>query len=404
VAGRGAGKTKAGSEWVRRRVKEGFGRIGLIAPTAGDGRDVIVEGESGILSVSWERDRTVKGDVVGRPLYEPSKRRLTWENGAIAMLFSAEEPERLRGPQHDSLYCDELGSWSNAQDTWDMAMFGLRLGTDPRTMISTTPRPTSLFRQLIKANTSAITRATTYANRANLAPAFFRDIVSKYEGTRLGRQELLGELVDDVEGSLWPRSVLEKCCVEREAVPDLVRVVVGVDPATAEPDGESTGRAETGIVVAGLGIDGMGYVLDDLSCRATPDAWARRAISGLDRHDGDAIIAETNQGGAMVSSTIRAVRPTVKIVTVHAARGKVTRAEPISALYEQGRVKHVGRFTALEDQMALFTQFGIEGSNTGDRVDALVWALTELFPRMTRRPRSGTVQVEGLGGYQPLRY
>jgi phage terminase large subunit-like protein len=210
LAGRGAGKTRSGAEWVREQVKAGYERIALIAPTSADARDVMVEGTSGILSVSWQHDKDHKGRLVGLPSYEPSKRRLTWGNGAQATLFSAEEPERLRGPQHDSIWADELAAWKNAQDCWDMAMFGLRLGNDPKIMISTTPKPIPILRALLKEPTTAVTRATTFANRANLAGAFLDQIVKKYEGTRLGRQELAAEILDDIPDALWTRAGLDR--------------------------------------------------------------------------------------------------------------------------------------------------------------------------------------------------
>jgi phage terminase large subunit-like protein len=266
-------------------------------------------------------------------------------------------------------------------------------------VVTTTPRPIKLLRQILARPDTVVTRGTTYDNRANLAPAFFQEIIRRYEGTRLGRQELKAELLDEVPGALWNRGILDDTRREEAAIPDLQRVVVGVDPAISMPDGDTEleGNAETGIMVVGLGVDGRGYVLADLSCRLGPDGWARRAVSGIDLHDGDAIVAETNQGGAMVARTIRSVRPTVKIIEVHASRGKVTRAEPVAALYEQGRVSHVGSFPELEDQMMLFTSYGIEGETTADRVDALVWALTELFPRMLRSQKRKSGEVEHVG-------
>lgn len=401
MAGRGAGKTRAGSEWVRSTVTGPtpfsagrFSRFALVAETAADARDVMVEGESGLLAVHPRGFR---------PLYEPSKRRLTWPNGAIATIYNASEPDQLRGPQSDAAWCDELAKWQYARETWDMLQFGLRLGDRPQQLITTTPRPIALLREIMAAPDTVITRDTTFANSANLPPSFIEQVVRRYEGTRLGRQELNAEILDDVAGALWSRSGLDGARRKPGDLPDMQRVVVGVDPAASLPDGGEN-LAETGIVVAGLGVDGRGYVLADLSCRLGPEGWARRAISGLDMYDGDAIVAETNQGGAMVAATIRAVRATAKVIEVHASRGKVTRAEPISALYEQGRVSHVGTLPDLEDQMMLFTPFGIEGSTTGDRVDALVWALTELFPRMTRKRAAAPVKIEGASGYEPHRW
>ncbi|MBV8937539.1 MAG: DNA-packaging protein [Alphaproteobacteria bacterium] len=370
LAGRGFGKTRTGAEMIRARVAARTAhRLALVAPTAGDARNIMVEGESGILAISppWER-----------PRYEPSKRRLTWPNGALATLFSADEPERLRGPQHDAAWCDELGSWRNPE-AWDMLMFGLRLGTDPRVVVTTTPRATSLVRGLIADPTIIVTRGSTYENRANLAPAFFGQIITKYRGTRLGRQELEAELLEDVPGALWTRAVLEGSRVR--AVPPLIRVVVAIDPAVS-----STERAdETGIIVAGKDAGGRGWVLADASGRYQPTEWAKAAVSAYRAHKADRIVAEVNNGGDMVEATLRMIEPNVPFVAVRASRGKITRAEPIAALYEQGRVHHLGLFPALEDQMCAFTADARSGRSpysagcSPDRVDALVWALTDLL-------------------------
>lgn len=382
LAGRGFGKTRTGAEWVRSMVCGStplsggkYGRIALVAETAADARDVMVEGESGLLA-THPKDR--------RPLYEPSKRRVTWPNGAVATLFNATEPDQLRGPQHDLAWLDELAKWRYAQETFDMLQFGLRLGDKPRQCVTTTPRPTPLIRYLMKQDGWVITRGSTYDNKANLAPRFVQNIVKKYEGTRLGRQELNAEVLDDAPGALWTRAKLDETRRKKtDKLPDMQRVVVAIDPAASSGDEE--GQAETGIVVAGMGVDGRGYVLDDVSIRGTPNAWARQAVAAFDMHSADAIVAETNQGGAMVEQTIRSVRATIPYVGVRASRGKVTRAEPVAALYEQGRVSHVGAFPALEDQMVLFTPLGIEGETTADRTDALVWALSELFPSIVHK-------------------
>jgi predicted phage terminase large subunit-like protein len=385
LGGRGAGKTRAAAEWVRARAtgstplaRGSHARFALVAETAADARDVMVEGESGILSVH-PRDF--------RPLYEPSKRRLTWPNGAVGTLFNATEPDQLRGPQHDAAWCDELAKWRYAQQTWDMLQFGLRLGDDPRQVITTTPRPIPVLKELLtrEGKGVAVTRASTYDNRANLAAKFFEQIVKRYEGTRLGRQELMAEILDDIPGSLWTRATIEAHRLPPDHTPPkMQRVILGVDPA-AKASAEADRTSETGIVVAGLGEDGRGYVLDDLSCRLSPMGWARKAIAAFDRYEADAIVAEINQGGAMVESVLRAERAGLPLRQVRASRGKATRAEPIAALYEQGRVSHVGAFPALEDQMVLFTPFGIEGDGAADRVDALVWALADLFPRMVQK-------------------
>jgi predicted phage terminase large subunit-like protein len=368
LAGRGFGKTRSGAEWVREQAETGkAGRIALVAPTAADVRDVIIEGESGLLAIAPDH---------ARPLYEPSKRRLTWPNGAIATAYSADEPERLRGPQHDAAWCDELASW-RYPDAWDMLMLGLRLGKDPRAVVTTTPKPTRLLRDLLsRAGTDvAVTRGSTMENEANLASAFLAQIVRRYEGTRLGRQELDAELLDDAPNAMWTRDLIERAHVA--AAPSLRRIVVAIDPATTS--GEESD--ETGIVVAGVGVDGEGYVLDDLSGRLAPTEWARRAVAAYQRHEADRVVAEVNAGGEMVEATLRVVDRNVSFKAVHASKGKVARAEPVAALYEQGRVHHVGAFPALEDQMCSFTT-GYDRSSAGmspDRLDALVWALTELM-------------------------
>jgi len=358
MAGRGAGKTRAGAEWVQEQIDSGCRRIALVGATAADVRDVMVEGESGILA-------TARPGM--RPTYEPSRRRLTWPNGAIATTYSAEEPERLRGPQHDAAWADELGAWRYSE-TWDMLMFGLRLGADPRALVTTTPRPTPLVRSIINNPTTVTTRGTTYDNRANLAPTFFETIISRYEGTRLGRQELEGELIEDVPGALWTIGMLDGLRVR--SMPELDRVIVAVDPAaTSGPESD-----ETGIVAVGIGVDGHGYVLHDRSCRLSPDGWARRAAQLYHETEADRLVVEDNQGGEMVSFTLGTVDQTVPVKRIRAARGKRLRAEPVAALYEQGRIHHVGAFPELEDQMASFTG---DGGEHDDRVDALVHALTE---------------------------
>lgn len=353
-------------------------RIALVAETAADARDVMVEGESGLLGVHPK---------AFRPMYEPSKRRVTWPNGAVATLYNATEPDQLRGPQHDLAWCDELAKWRYAQETWDMLQFGLRLGDDPRQAITTTPRPIPLIKKLMADPRTVTTRGSTFDNIGNLASSFVTQIKAKYEGTRLGRQELEAEVLDDVPGALWTRDMLDKTRRKRgDKLPDMQRVVVAIDPAgKSQETAVSEGTAETGIIVAGLGVDGRGYVLDDLSCSLSPNGWARRAVSGYDMYRADRIVIETNQGGDMVRQTIESVRQGISIAEVHASRGKVTRAEPIGALYEQGRVSHVGAFAELEDQMVLFTPLGIMGETTGDRTDALVWAMTELFPSIINK-------------------
>lgn len=358
--------------------ERGARRVGLIAPTAADARDVMVEGPSGILSVSW------KNDPAGRPTYEPSKRRITWENGAVATLFSAEEPDRLRGPQHDALWCDELAAWVRLRETWDMAQFGLRLprenGIRPRQCVTTTPRPLALLRELLKAQTTVVSRASTYDNAGNLSAEFLRQMAEKYEGTRLGRQELQAEILDDTPGALWSRAMIEKARIE--AAPDMDRIVVGVDPSGS--DGE-TGDAQ-GIVVAGK-AGRQGFVLADESVRLSPDGWGRRVVDAYYRHKADRIVAERNYGGEMVAHVIRSIDPNVPVKLVTATRGKAVRAEPVAALYEQGRVKHAAAMPELEDQMIMMTSSGYTGEGSPDRLDGLVWALTELMVTPAPEPR-----------------
>lgn len=366
LAGRGFGKTRTGAEFVRARVGAHTARrIALVAPTAADARDVMVEGESGILAISRAGNR---------PDYEPSKRRLTWPNGAVATLFSADEPQRLRGPQHDFAWCDELAAW-RYPEAWDMLMFGLRLGADPRAVVTTTPRPTKLIKALIADPKVVVTRGTTAENRDNLAPAFLDQIVRRYQGTRLGRQELEAEILEDVPGALWSRALIEAARIVE--VPELSRIVVAIDPAA----GSGENSDETGIVVAGKDADGHGYVLADLSGRYTPTEWARTAIAAWRSHAADRIVAEVNNGGDMVEATVRMIDPNVPFTAVRAARGKVARAEPVAALYEQGRAHHLGTLPLLEDQMCGFAG-DFDRAKAGyspDRVDALVWALSELL-------------------------
>jgi phage terminase large subunit-like protein len=320
----------------------------------------MVEGDSGILSVC----------ASNRPNYEPSKRRITWPNGAIATTYSADEPDRLRGPQHSDAWADEPAAWKYATDAWDMLMFGLRLGDNPRVVATTTPRPIQLIRDLLALPGTVITRGRTADNAANLAPQFLQQIVGKYEGTRLGRQELEGELLDDVPGALWQRAQIDKLRVA--IAPQLSRIVVAIDPAMTS--GENAD--ETGIVAAAKGMDDQYYVLADRSCRDTPDGWARRAVGVFSELSADRIVAEINNGGEMVEHTLRTIDKQIPYKAVHASRGKRVRAEPIAALYEQGKVHHVGSYPLLEDQMCSFV--ADDYISSPDRVDALVWALTEL--------------------------
>ncbi len=380
LGGRGAGKTRAGAEWVRMRA-EGptplaagrARRIALVGETWADARDVMVEGESGLKAIA---------PAGFRPSFEPSRRRVVWPNGAVAMLFSAEDPDSLRGPQFDTAWADEIGKWRHGEAAFDMLQFGLRLGDDPRQVVTTTPRPVPLIRRLLADPNAVISRAATAENRANLAPAFLARVVEAYAGTRLGRQELEAELLEDNPDALWQRAAVEAARVR--AAPDLRRVVVAVDPPV------STGaKADTcGIVVCGLGADGCGYVLADRSIQgASPSGWAARAVGAYRAFAADRLIAEANQGGDLVEAMIRQVDAGVAYRAVRASRGKAARAEPVAALYERGLVRHVGAWPELEDQMCDFGVGGLSGGGSPDRVDALVWALTDLMLKGGAEPR-----------------
>lgn len=365
LAGRGYGKTRTGAEWVCDRAKgNGRERIALVGRTAADVRDVMVEGESGIMACSHPGFE---------PNYEPSKRRLTWPNGSMATCYSADEPRLLRGPQHTAGWADELAAWGSGYEAWDQLQFGLRLGVSPQSIVTTTPRPLRVLRDLTADDRTVVTRGSTFDNADNLAPGFLRRIRAKYEGTTLGRQELYAEMMDEMPGALWTRALIERGRVAE--APLMTRVVVAVDPAvTAEEDSN-----ETGIIAAGLGQDEHVYILRDRSGVLTPDEWGTRAV--MLHHDlgGDRVVAETNQGGDMVEATLRHVDPDVPYLGVHAKRGKHARAEPVSALYEQGRVHHVGCFPDLEDQLCGW----VPGSKhrSPDRLDALVYAVTALSSR-----------------------
>ena len=351
--------------------------IALIAETAADARDVMVrdgkaasdpKAGSGLLQVHPKDCR---------PTYEPTKRRLTWPNGAVASIYNGTEPDQLRGPQHDAAWCDELAKWQYAPEAWDRLQFGLRTGKNPQVCITTTPRLIALLRQIIGDPGTIVTRGSTFDNRSNLSDKFLRTVWRKYGGTRHGRQGLNAELLEDIEGALWKRSLIEALRVQEYELPPLKRVVVAIDPNASSAEDSN----ECGIVYAGLGVDDHAYVLDDVSGVMAPNEWAKKAIALLRERMGDRIIAETNNGGEMVEHTLGMVDSTVPFSAVWAARGKVTRAEPVSALYEQGRVHHVGAFPRLEDQMCAFTvDFDRrEMGYSPDRVDALVWALTELM-------------------------
>lgn len=405
LAGRGFGKTRCGAETIIKWAKSGVcKRIALVAEDSADARDVMVEGESGIIACS-PRDF--------KPKYEPSKRRLTWPNGAIATLFSAEDYDSLRGPQFDGAWCDELCKWRYAQEAWDNLQFGLRLGDHPKQIVTTTPRPIKLLKDIILRSDTAITKGTTMENLDNLAPPFRKAVIEKYEGTRIGRQELSAELLDDTPGALWSRTMIDGLRllpVDSQTplqLPSFVRVIVAVDPAKELNDRKKKSEhkerqvAETGIVVVGLDARGHGYVLEDLSIMGSPEEWGRAAVIAFDEWAADLLVYEANQGGEMVAAVLRGASKSLKeeglrtadfipLKDVHATRGKYVRAEPVSQLYEQGKVHHVGTFPELEDQMCEYTPDGNMGYSP-DRMDALVWALTELMV--------GSIAHEGLLDY-----
>ena len=359
--GRGWGKTRAGVEFIRHEVEAGRAkRIALVGPTAADVRDVIVEGESGILAVCPPWDR---------PLYEPSKRRLTWKNGAIATTYSADEPDRLRGPQHDLALADELAAWRRPE-AWDMLLLGLRIGNNPRCVVMTTPRPIQVLRDLAANPHTVVTYGTTFENKENLAERFFTQIINRYEGTSLGEQEIFGRLLEELPGALWQRALIESS--RKTKAPKLARIVIAVDPAvTAKKTSD-----ETGIIVCGLGEDDHGYILEDLSGRYLPNTWGQIVVKAYYKWEADRIIAEVNQGGDMVETIIRTIGENIPYKSIHASRGKTIRAEPVAALYEQNRVHHVGGFSELEDQLCNWSG---PPDKSPDRLDALVYAITELM-------------------------
>lgn len=359
LAGRGAGKTRSMAEFVTDCVKNrGYRRISLIGATAPEVRTIIMEGESGLLNISHP-------DFM--PVYEPSKKKVIWPNGAIANIFYGSEPELSRGAQSDLVWMDELCKWQYPQETVDNIMFGLRLGKKPLCCISTTPKPIKAIKDLLKDTSVCVTRGTTYDNKDNLANSFIKTIIGKYEGTRLGRQELNAEILEDNPGALWKRAWIDRDRIS--TAPDMERIVVAIDPK-AMSDADS----EAGIIVAGKGVDGFYYMLEDCSMNGGPLEWAQTAINAYERWRADRIVAEINNGGEMVESTLKNIKSTVPYKSVWASRGKVIRAEPISALSEQGKIKHVGVFANLEDQLCEWEQ----GMKSPDRLDAYVWAFTFL--------------------------
>jgi phage terminase large subunit-like protein len=390
LAGRGFGKTRVGAEWCHERAAESVCRIAIVGATMDDARKICVDGESGIMACAkpWFR-----------PTFEPSKNggTVTWPNGSLAELYSGEKPDGLRGPQFHAAWLDELLKWRRMQAAWDMLRFALRLGTHPRTVITTTPTPAKLIKDLVNDKRTGadglpmvrVVRGSTYANAANLSADALDELRTKYEGTRLGRQELFGEILEDRPGALWTYANIDEHRInDPEQVPKLERTIVAIDPpVTSGEDAD-----ECGIVAAGRGPHSHAYVLGDASERGlSPKQWAQKALRLYHDTGAGLIVAEANNGGEMIKHVINTEAPEVKVKLVHASKGKVTRAEPVSSLYEQGRVHHVGTFKALEDQQTDFTvdwDRDVMGYSP-DRVDALVWAITELM--LANRARGGLV-------------
>ncbi|MCP5083177.1 MAG: DNA-packaging protein [Alphaproteobacteria bacterium] len=373
MGGRGAGKTRTGAEWVRARVlghwpddEAPARRIALVGPTLHDVRATMVEGVSGLLGVHRDHER---------PRFEPSLRRLTWPNGAVAQMFSAEEPDSLRGPAFDAAWADEGGAWKYGLETWQMLQFGMRMGDHPRQVMTTTPRSCPLLKDVMAAPGTVTTKAPTRANADHLSAAFLEAVIRRYGGTRLGRQELEGELLEDNPRALWQRGMIDRARVDKRPQ-GLARVVVAIDP----PASAAAASSACGVVCAGVNAAGHGFVLEDATLeRARPLEWANAAIRLYERYNADRLVAEVNQGGDMVEAVLRQVNAALPLTKVRATRGKHLRAEPVAALYEQGRVSHVGIMGLLEDRMCLTEPGAMAGAGDMDRLDALVWALTDLM-------------------------
>lgn len=367
LAGRGWGKTRTGAmDTILYALRNPNSQVAVVVPTFGDLRRVAFDGVSGILRFLPEGcllDGRGKG-------YNSSNAEINLYNGSKILGFSATEPDRLRGPQFHRAWCDELCAWFYPE-TFDQLMFGLRLGDNPQCVITTTPKPSPLIHGLLKREDIIVTRGSTFENADNLAPQALQTLKEKYEDTRLGRQELYAEVLDDIEGALWSFEQLEACRVNKQMLPELKNIVVSIDPSVTS----NKNSDETGIITVGKGEDNKYYVLDDSSGRFTPDKWARVAVENFYKFNANKIVAETNNGGDLVHRILKTVDETVPYKSVHATRGKLLRAEPISALYEQGKVYHVGAFLNLEDQMCTYTGLN---QKSPDRLDALVWGLTEL--------------------------
>ncbi len=379
IAGRSWGKTKAASEWILSEVRSGrASRIALVGRTAGDVREVMIEGRSGVLTLSPKNFM---------PKFEPSKRRLTWPNGAVASLYYGESPDLLRGPEHSHYWLDEGAAFKYPIECWDNLMMGLRVGPHPRGVFTTTPRPVQIVKDRVKDPRAVVVRGSTFDNAANLPASFLEELVEKYDGTRIGRQELFAEILEDTEGALWTLDLIESTRVK--SAPSLVRIVVAIDPAVTSKKKSD----ETGIVVIGIREDGHGFVLEDRTGKHSPDGWAKVALDLHEHHGCDCIVAEVNNGGDLVEKNILDAaqdrKIEVRVKQVHASRGKVVRAEPIVGAYERGKVHHVGCIAALEDEMCSW----VPGERSPNHIDALVWGATELRLGGARPGRSGGMSV-----------
>jgi phage terminase large subunit-like protein len=383
LGGRGSGKTRAGAEWVRAQVEgrplladRRSHRIALIGDTIAQVRSVMIEGVSGLMSVYPPHER---------PKLEVSRNQLVWSNGTIAQMFAADDPDSLRGPQFDAAWCDELCKWRQPDLAWDTLQFALRLGRWPQCVITTTPRPIPLLKKVMEDHAAAVTRSRTADNARFLSPTFLAEMLRRYGDTLIGQQELEGEIVEERMTGLWKRSFITESRLL--ARPELVRIVVAVDPPVT-----STAASDTcGIIVAGLGADRRAYVIADRSVQGRdPATWAKAAVAAYHDHEADTIVVETNQGGDLLVQTFKSIDARVPVKKVYASRGKFVRAEPVSALYAEGRVAHVGEFVELERQMCDFAADGLSQGKSPDRLDALVWAITELMLAERHQPRFRT--------------
>lgn len=385
LAGRGFGKSRASVEWVREQVKQGKRRIAYVCATNSDVERVFVKGDSGMLNSCWRYDKTHKGVHMGIPEWSPTKRTLTWANGAKVECYSAQEPERLRGPQFEAAACDELCSWPY-EETWEQLQFTLRLGKHPRVFIATTPKSTKLLRKIMDNPKTVIVRGSTFDNAANLADTYLAAVKEQYEGTSLGRQELYAEVLMENAGALWTGDMIDACQIKREDVPELSKIIISLDPAT-------TNNVEsdlTGIIVAGLDEEGTAYILEDHSFKGLPEAWASKAVELYHRWNANLIVYEKNQGGDLIPTVIKGIDPDIPLKGVFASNAKIARAEPVSLMYEKGRVKHVSNpefgqsLNELETQMVTFEPSGRYKSP--DRYDSMTWAVTELLLKGRAKP------------------